>query len=80
MKLVNILETKTDFPKLVRQIETGEKDTIIVARYGNPVAKLVAYEKVPVEKRFGIAKAEDMLFLTHDPMLSYYEENCIVMV
>lgn len=26
------------------------------------------------------AKAEGMLFLTHDAMLSYYEENCIVMV
>ncbi len=58
MKLVNILEAKTDFSKLVRQIETGEEDTIIVARYGNPVAKLVAYDKVPVEKRFGVAKGE----------------------
>jgi len=58
MKLVNILEAKTDFSKLVRQIETGEEDTIIVARYGNPIAKLTAYEKVPVEKRFGIAKGK----------------------
>ena len=36
---VNILEAKTELSKLIRLIETGREDQIIIARYGKPVAK-----------------------------------------
>ena len=40
---VNILEAKTNLSQLVKLIETGQEDSIIIARYGKPVAKLVLY-------------------------------------
>ena len=58
MKQVNILEAKTDFSNLIRLIETGKEDKIIVARYGKPVAKIVIYDEVPVSNRIGIAKGK----------------------
>lgn len=58
MKQVNILEAKTDFSKLIRLIETGKEDRIIVSRYGKPVAKIVIYDETPVSNRIGIAKGK----------------------
>lgn len=58
MKLVNILEAKTDFSKLVRLIETGKEDSIIVARYGKPIVKMTLFDEVPVENRIGIAQGK----------------------
>ena len=40
---VNILEAKTELSKLIRLIETGREDQIIIARYGKPVAKMTVY-------------------------------------
>jgi antitoxin (DNA-binding transcriptional repressor) of toxin-antitoxin stability system len=53
---VNILEAKTNLPKLVRLVETGRKDMITIARYGKPVANIVIFNDVPVSKRIGVAK------------------------
>jgi len=53
---VNILEAKTELSKLIRLIETGKEDHIIIARYGKPVVKLTSCCDVPVAKRIGIAK------------------------
>lgn len=53
---VNILEAKTNLSKLVKLIETGKEDSIIIAKYGKPVAKMVVYNDVPVSKRIGIAE------------------------
>lgn len=53
---VNILEAKTELSKLIRLIETGREDQIIIARYGKPVAKMTVYNDAPVSKRIGIAK------------------------
>lgn len=53
---VNILEAKTEFSKLIRLIETGKEDQIIIARYGKPVAKMTVYNDAPVSKRIGVAK------------------------
>ncbi|MBR2256635.1 MAG: type II toxin-antitoxin system Phd/YefM family antitoxin [Blautia sp.] len=55
---VNILEAKTNLSSLVRLIETGKESMIVIARYGKPVVKLVAYNDVPVSKRIGIAKGK----------------------
>ena len=53
---VNILEAKTNLSNLVRLIETGKEEKIIIARYGKPVVKMVIYNDVPVKKRIGVAK------------------------
>ncbi len=55
---VNILEAKTNLSNLVRLIETGKEETIIIARYGKPVVKMVLYKDVPAEKRIGVAKGK----------------------
>lgn len=55
---VNILEAKTELSKLIRLIETGKEDQIIIARYGKPVAKMAVYNDTPVSKRIGIAKGK----------------------
>lgn len=55
---VNILEAKTNLSNLVRLIETGKEDRIIIARYGKPVVKMVIYNETPVSKRIGVAKGK----------------------
>ena len=44
---VNIHEAKTNLSKLIAFLENGED--VIIAKAGNPVAKLIAYK--PVQKR-----------------------------
>ncbi len=53
---VNILEAKTNLSNLVRLIETGKEDRIIIARYGKPIIKMERYNGVPASKRIGTAK------------------------
>ena len=53
---VNILEAKTELSRLIRLVETGKEECVIIARYGKPVVKLTPYTDVPVNKRIGIAK------------------------
>ncbi len=55
---VNILEAKTELSKLIRLIETGKEDHIIIARYGKPVVKMTVYNDAPVSRRIGIAKGK----------------------
>ena len=55
---VNILEAKTNLSNLVRLVETGKEESVIIARYGRPVVKLVVYNDTPVQKRIGIAKGK----------------------
>ena len=45
---VNILEAKTGLSKLIKLIETGKEDHIIIARYGKPVVKMTVYNDAPV--------------------------------
>ena len=53
---VNILEAKTNLSNLVKLVETGKEEDIIIARYGKPVVKMVLYNDAPVSKRIGAAK------------------------
>jgi len=55
---VNILEAKTNLSNLVRMVETGQEESIIIARYGKPVVKMVLCNDAPVSKRIGIAKGK----------------------
>ena len=34
---VNILEAKTNLSNLVKLIETGKEDMVVIARYGKPI-------------------------------------------
>ena len=53
---VNIREAKTNLSNLVRLIETGKEESIIIARHGKPVVKMTIYNDAPVSKRIGVAK------------------------
>ena len=53
---VNILEAKTNLSSLVRMVESGQEDMIVIARYGRPVVKITVFNDAPVSKRIGIAK------------------------
>ena len=55
---VNILEAKTNLSNLVRLIETGKEEKVIIARYGKPVVKMVVYNEAPLSKRIGVAKGK----------------------
>ena len=55
---VNTLEAKTNLSNLIRLIETGKENMIIIARYGKPVVKMTAYQETPVSRRIGIAKGK----------------------
>ena len=57
MTQMNMLEAKTSLTKLVRLLETKEEDEVIICRKGEPVARLIRYEK-PKNQRIGIAKGK----------------------
>jgi prevent-host-death family protein len=48
---VNIHEAKTHLSRLLARVEAGEE--IIIARNGEPVAKLVAVPKAPTKRVLG---------------------------
>ena len=49
---VSILEAKTNLSQLVKLIESGKEDNIVISRYGKPVVKMVIYNDVPVSKSY----------------------------
>lgn len=51
MRQVNIHEAKTQFSKLIDEVEAGE--TVTIARAGKPVAQLVAFRDRPQMPRLG---------------------------
>lgn len=55
---VNIREAKTNLSNLVRMVETGQEERIIITRYGKPIVKMVPCNDVPVSKRIEIAKGK----------------------
>ena len=53
---INIHEAKTHFSKLVDRAVSGE--SVIIARAGTPVAKLVPIDAVPAPPRLGFLAGE----------------------
>ena len=51
MTQVNMLEAKTNLTKLIRLLETRQEDEILIARNGQPVAKLTLYDASESSKR-----------------------------
>lgn len=58
MTAVNMLQAKTSLSRLVEAIEQGEEKEIVIARNGRPAAKLVPMEKLPADRRIGVAKGK----------------------
>ncbi len=55
MDMVNMLEAKTTLSKLVKAVESGAENEIIIARNGKPAARLVPIEAAPKKKlRLGL--------------------------
>ena len=61
MVQVNMLEAKSQLSALVRQLEEGEQDQVIIARNGHPVAVLISYDSSKVPQRIGIAKGQTFI-------------------
>ena len=68
---VSVLSAKTNLSNLIRKIETGEEEDIVISRYGKPIVKLVLYSDVPTEKRIGIARGK----LTSPDDLDMYNDE-----
>ena len=58
MTQVNIVEAKTDLPKLVRLLETRQEEAILIARDGTPVVEMKLVRRKPTSKRIGVAKGK----------------------
>ena len=54
MLQINIHEPKTQFSKLIASVEKG--DEVIIARYGEPVAKLLPFKQTSIPRQPGSAK------------------------
>jgi prevent-host-death family protein len=59
---VNVHEAKTHLSRLLAQVEAGEE--IIIARNGEPVAKLVAVPKPPTKRVLGADRG--IVFISDD--------------
>ena len=55
---VNIAHAKSQLSKLVREIESGAQDEIIITRNGNPAARLIPLGRKTGGIRIGIAQGE----------------------
>ncbi len=54
MSVVNVHEAKTQLSRLLARAEAGEE--IVIARNGDPVARLVPCENCPGVRQFGAKK------------------------
>jgi prevent-host-death family protein len=57
MPTVNMLEAKSNLSELVRAVESGEQEEIIIARNGVPAARLVPLKKKS-RVRLGVAEGK----------------------
>lgn len=58
MSAVSLFNAKTHLSQLVEQIASGATDEIVIARHGQPVARLVPVERPDASRRIGIAAGE----------------------
>jgi prevent-host-death family protein len=73
MTVVNMHEAKTNLSKLVQRAAAGEE--IIVAKAGEPVAKIVAYTAPPKEPRVpGSMKGKIWIAPDFDEIPEEFEE------
>lgn len=58
METVSLFNAKTHFSQLIEQIASGASEEIIIARHGQPVARLVPMTKPDLGRRIGVAAGE----------------------
>lgn len=58
MEMVNMFQAKSSLSRLVEAVESGREREIVIARNGQPAAKLVPLEPAPKGKRLGAAKGK----------------------
>lgn len=64
MKIVNIHEAKSTLSKLLVDVDHGE--TVVIARAGRPVARIVPYEQSPAPRRAGFGALAGVLVVPDD--------------
>jgi prevent-host-death family protein len=69
---VGIHEAKTNLSKLLKRVEAGEE--IVVARGGQPVAKIVAYTPAAVPRVPGRMKGQIKILPGFDEIPEEFEE------
>ena len=57
----SVPEVKNDLPELIRMLEDGEEDRIVITRHGRPVAAMIRYEDSPDRKRIGVAEGRKLV-------------------
>lgn len=63
---VNVIQAKTDLSKLLHLLETKKEESIIVSRYGKPIAKIIPFDDTPVSNRIGILKNQPYTSMTQE--------------
>jgi len=56
--IVNVSKVKTHLSGLLHLIETGRESSVIIARNGRPIAKIVPLESAPASRRIGVARGK----------------------
>ena len=54
--VVNVFEAKTQLSRLLRLMEMGRESSVIIARNGRPIARIVPLKSSPVSRRIGVAR------------------------
>ena len=60
MSQVNVLEAKNTLSSLIRDLEAGREDVIVIARHNKPVAQMIRYNEQETSKRLGVAKGRTL--------------------
>lgn len=53
MTQVSVIEAKNNLSALLRKLELGQEDCIVVARHNKPIAKLTIYDDAPKKIEIG---------------------------
>ena len=56
MTQVNVLEAKNNLSKLIRMLESGDEDHIIISRNGEPIVQMTLLTKNPGKSIIGAGK------------------------
>ena len=60
MSQVNVLEAKNRLSSLIRDLETGREDVVVIARRDKPVVRMTRIDDQNASKRLGIAKGRTL--------------------
>ncbi|HAP43063.1 MAG: hypothetical protein A2087_09295 [Spirochaetes bacterium GWD1_61_31] len=56
MYQVNIFQAKTELSKLIAMLEDKSQESIVIARNGKPVARLMPANQPDIRQRIGVAR------------------------